>query len=402
MPNRTWLVGAAWPASVALVILVLADPTRSMLFSLALFALLGVAPPLLLLRVLWRRIATSELFGRLVLDADALRFDGLPMALREDLTEGVLVPAAAGLPTRVELKRHSSRSPIIIVPPTERDAETLLAALELDARHNTIEHRSLSGVQGLAPFRRSHTAVVLLSALIALRLAAFLGSPALLFEAPVAVFTVAAFVALFIPTRIRIGSDGVALRWLFWKRFIGIADIRGASRIVAIVNKSLVVSVRLALVSGEEVQLPIGGRDDESEALFLARRIEEARALHESRPRGARTSSVLRQGRSPLGWIGHLRTLGTGANADMRNAPVTKDELFALVEDPSGAPAARMGAAIALSRVISPFERKRIRIAARSSASPEARSALLMASNVDSTDVDLARELRRVEGGKKR
>jgi hypothetical protein len=90
----------------------------------------------------------------------------------------------------------------------------------------------------------------------------------------------------------------------------------------------------------------------------------------------ADTALLARQARPVADWIQSLRAIGSGAHVDHRTAPVAPERLFRIVEDPSLAPSARAGAAVALGASLDEGGKLRLKEAAHATAAPKLRIAI--------------------------
>jgi hypothetical protein len=99
----------------------------------------------------------------------------------------------------------------------------------------------------------------------------------------------------------------------------------------------------------------------------------------------------------PVGdWITTLRSIGTGANAAHRIAPVAPERLWRIVEDPSARAVARAAAAVALGARIDDEGRARLKAAADATAAPKLRIALFAAAD-SAEEAELEEALRDLE-----
>lgn len=132
--------------------------------------------------------------------------------------------------------------------------------------------------------------------------------------------------------------------------------------------------IALHLRSGEIVRFSLGllasqlaSRDG------IAIRIEEARlACADDRPSGEAEGFVAPGGRALKRWVTEVRALARAR--DYREARVDAERLWSVLEDAKTSPAARAGAAIALST--DEGSRMRLRVAADTCAEPRLRIAL--------------------------
>jgi hypothetical protein len=222
----------------------------------------------------------------------------------------------------------------------------------------------------------------------------------------VAMFVLALAVALGLtvaPTRLSVGADGIVLRWLGRQRFIGYEDIELVTRFDRSWGRSRIVGLSLLLRSNEQVMVPISSSNwPKAGAVdLIEERIREAMETYRTGGAAA-DAALLRRGERRLGeWVAALRALGAGANADMRTAPVPRERLFRIVEDPACAPTDRAAAAVALGGdgALDDDGRARLRAVAEATAAPRLRVAIEKAAAApDSAELEAA--LADVEGEK--
>lgn len=156
--------------------------------------------------------------------------------------------------------------------------------------------------------------------------------------------------------RVTIGRDGVRVSRTLSSDFISFAGMD-------------------VLVLGREVRLRAGGRrhsihtSSPDEARSVGRRIEDARAAFDER-RAAQLDLLARQGRDLEHWRAALAELVV---EDYR-APIDRQELVMVVEDPSAPREQRVGAALAISSLPADApERVRLRVAIETTADPALR-----------------------------
>lgn len=186
-------------------------------------------------------------------------------------------------------------------------------------------------------------------------------------------------IALSASTKAIVGTDGVLIRWLGTKRFIPLSEIESVARMPA--------RVRLYLKGGKSYDLFFRSSEntDVPEAGLLAERVQEALdrrgALH------ALDRSVLtRPDGDAASWIASLRTLVR--EGTFRDAAVSAEQLWQLVEDPLLDPAQRAAAAVALTPSLAEAGKARLRVVASSTAAPKLRIAFEAAAEGD--DAELA------------
>jgi hypothetical protein len=292
---------------------------------------------------------------------------------RDDIAAGFVTRDDQGRPRlRIERKGPSPNQELEL--DDEADGRRILAALGLDAAQTITSFRGMALTQ--ATILRSFGLMALAMALgVAVgSLAGMLGNPAAASIAgAITMGTLAAFGSL-MPTRIEVGTDGVLIRWLTYRRFIPHAEITGGWVQETGLGRGRRVQVMLQLEGGEKVRLPITSQRYRRErADLLVQRIAEARQVG-SHTEGADTRVLERRGREVDEWVRALRELTRLATH--RAKAVAPGDLWQVVESPSQDPLARAAAAIALEPELDASNRQRLRVAAQATASPKLRIAL--------------------------
>lgn len=263
------------------------------------------------------------------------------------------------------------------------DAMSLLEAMGMDAAHVIATFRGasfLAGTNHRAPF-------AFIMGIVAVGLS---GVPFRLqhYTLPLAPVGMLLFLAFaLIPSRIDVGADGVLVRWLHKRRFIPTRDIESVEMFDRAFGRGRTRGALLKLPLGERYDIAVFGHTV-ADAAELVERIEEAVHAHRAHASGD-TTAALARGRMPVRvWIRSLRTIGTGANATHRVAPVPHDRLWEILEDPGASASDRAAAATALSSSDEPDARARVRVAADAIAEPCLRVAIAAAAEGD--DAELA------------
>lgn len=319
--------------------------------------------------------------GRLDVGKEGIELDGAMIATRASMTEGFV--ARAGSDWHVHVERRWPRPTVLLGASSEKDAKELLEHLELDASRTVasfkLESRAARGwVAAIAAF---------------LVVAAFFGAglidasgpsnpadglPALLRLSTVGIIALyALFVA--VPRRLVIGADGLLLSWLGWRKFVSFEGVYTIGPVMA--GSSIVGAALMGRYGPSEVLRMRGRMVEELRARDVERmqqRLGDAFAEYKKRARDAAAAIPERGVRPVADWVRALRALGHGANADHRTAPVEPEALLRVIEDPSAKPEKRAGAAIAYA-ARGEDARKRLRIAAESTASPEIRAVFELA-----------------------
>jgi hypothetical protein len=313
--------------------------------------------------------------GMLTVDEHRLALDGATLATREELTQGYLVPTQQG--TLVRLERRGLHPGIVLRVADEQVGRALLQALGFDAAHAVAEMRIASQ---LIAFNMLTQLAVTMPAVGVGMAAIFAIAATLRAQGGPFVFAVVALMLTymlglaFAPTTVRIGTDGIATRWLWRERFIPFSTIAKTEKYDEYVASKRQRGVRLTLTNGEAVRLPTGQTDiGEVEAARLLTRIEEARA---ARHAGNVSPDLLVRGdRDVAGWVRALRGIGEGAQ-QLRASALPIDVLLQLVEDASAREVDRASAAVAALASADAEAKRRVRVAAETTASPKLRVAL--------------------------
>ncbi len=195
-----------------------------------------------------------------------------------------------------------------------------------------------------------------------------------------------------LPGKVDIGSDGIFIDLRDKKRFVPFSDIVEATVYREDAMGKRFVGVALALGSGEPMKLPIGedqfGAGDRAAALSAALTSAIEAFRRNAAPDDA--ALLLRGDRSVAAWANDLRRIGEGANAGPRDAPIDPDRLLRIAESPAATAEARAGAAAALRAKLDAEGKKRLRIAAESTVSPDLADALSAAAEGDEKAVETA------------
>jgi hypothetical protein len=204
------------------------------------------------------------------------------------------------------------------------------------------------------------------------------------------IYLVAMLILFTARARLRIGADGVLLRWLGRRRFVAHDEIVGIVRfekgwahawsLLSGYRYLLrVVVLRVMLRSGEEIPVAVVRRGEDDEQLARI----EARLRHAMDTFGRSGTAVgvdpLRRGNRGLAaWVTALRALGAGANAGARTAPMSRDQLLSVVEAPASPATDRVAAAIAiaLGSDLDDDARTRLRSVSEATAAPRLRIAI--------------------------
>jgi hypothetical protein len=304
---------------------------------------------------------------------------------RRRIQAALVIPPEKGLPARVRIEGSGRDLPVEIAVADVTEAQAMVCALERDVTQVIATFRAGSAVKAsflrmLATFMVTST--VIMPIIWATPLA---GVTTHLPVAPLA--AAFAFVALLtIPSHLVVGADGFSLRWLFLRRFVDYADVLGIARS----DRGWSVLVRLR--SGKTVRIPLDGRGS---GLIIEERLREA--LERFQGDASDDEPRLQRGdRAMRAWTTALRAMGAGADAGPRTAPVPRDRLWRVVEDPQADPRARAAAAVALGGAYADEDRGRLRAVAEATAAPTLRAAIAAAAE-DEGDAAITEALAALE-----
>ena len=275
------------------------------------------------------------------------------------IREALVAPGPA---PRVILRRRGLAPPLELRVSSLVEGRALLRAIGHDPSRTTFTFRT-----NAAPAR-----VLISAALLVVFGAGAWLAPSLMVTAPFFAFCAlyalrclgVMATALLYREHIAVGPDGVRhLQGWVWKQassFIGYRNIAAVSP-----NDE---GMSLRLRSGGEVRFEIApalklhgaAPRDEAQATIIEERIRHAMEIVQ-REDGMALSSLRRGERSPRAWLDALRALGTGANVDMRTAPVSRERLLEIVESPLHSTVDRAAAAVALGAALDDDVRARLR-----------------------------------------
>jgi hypothetical protein len=345
-----WLQGLGAAAFVTIGLM----PRRLVLADLALVCTLCLLQVVAFVRFRLRRgkPATVEV------KYDGIHVDGRLAVSRERIVDGHYVPKQPPMVRIVDRERETSFSAEVS---SEEQALELLGALGLTDEHRRTEFTGLRwssetiGRVFVAFAGAFIVGWVLFHATLPHWGGAFIG----LFSAGIAAMN---FMAR---TSIVLGTDGTLVRSRGDERFIPHADV---TRVMSHARST----VALYLESGP---VELIHTKDPSHQLALSMRIE--RAVRGARIKGSANVSALvgRQGRTRNEWLEALHRLKNDEGT-YREIAVREDDLWRLLEDPAAPEDARAGAALVLRRSLDDSGKARIRVAARTTASPRLRVAL--------------------------
>ena len=328
-------------------------------------ALLGLSIACGMLTHLWSSVCT----GLLHADREGVRVEGRTVVRRTRIRAGYM--HVQGGQTVVRLTRAFSL-PLDVHGLDPSEGEALLRALRLDS--SRIATR-FAGAEGGATKRM----LLMLGLMLPLL-------PVMNYLTPRGgnVVPMLAFVGFFLGvarcmrSAIFVGADGVLLRnWRRRQKFIPFSDIVK----IAPIDQC---NVKIQRSDGPDIRLQLGMSGDTS--IFGSRNTgldvgAFVRSVEEGRSRCAPTSAVTtatmlaRAGRSIEDWRRALRgAREQGTSYRLPAIPV--EQLWRIIEAPSGAAEARAAAAVALSQQLDDAGRARLRVAAERCAAPRLRVAL--------------------------
>jgi hypothetical protein len=387
-----WIIGlAASPLAVAAALTtgMALGWDRGLLCITLLFAMLGIATSY----YGWRR----NPFPRRV-----------PVRLRADRV-GLTIDEVGGGPSRRVAAKSMLRGvrtagPVaaVLVRITRRWASSLvfevsatldpplLTRLGLDVRQTTASFRAMSRMHA-GPWTMAGAATVAALTSAAALFGTIQLTPWCALIIPIAALT--PLVLSLIPSRVEVGADGVLIRWLATRHFIGHADISGTSMgPESRGHQGAMTVVTITQRGAAQFVIPIAGPERWSDdAEQLCARIMDARNAWESGHAGA-PMPLLRGERDHALWVAALRKQEA---ADLRSTAVPRAELWRVVEDLGGAPIHRAAAALALGRGLGDADRERLERAAKTTVAPKLRVVLERAAIAD--DEELAQRLQTLE-----
>lgn len=339
------------------------------------------------------------------LTEDAILLGDERLVERDDIASAVVWPAR-NLGTIVRIARKAlGRASIDVLVGSLGDGRALVRALRQSGAQTTRAFRiaAASHQQYRKRVASFFTAAPLMLLVMALA-GGFIGKGTI-FNGICALIALgyAGFVAqLLSSTRVEVGTDGIAVRWLWQKSFVPMSDVLRVERVEGDVSwtGNYPVIVRVHRRSGPPVdllaQMPkrtAAGRDDKwahvasREADMLIERITEAvqeRATGGDADLASWESELLSRGERAIDqWVAALRGLSTEVESFRRQAGGGIDALWGVVEDAAAAPERRAAAAVALAPHLDEGGKERVRIAARATAAPKLRIALEAAATND-------------------
>ncbi|MFO0756617.1 MAG: hypothetical protein U0359_09010 [Byssovorax sp.] len=401
--RRNWLVLALavsplllGPAALVWGAQNIGDVTRAVALTVGFIApLVGLITTLYALRASPLKVQRR---GPLTAGEGGLTFRGERLATLADLQAGFLIPTW-GKPPQVRLLRRWPRAPIELWMRDDAEGRALLEALGLDASQRvasfTLASRARADNRVTAVGWTLLVLILVGSPMLASALAE--PGPALALIGLFGLGMLFLWISLMsMPTRVTVGSDGVLVSWLFRKRFLPYASIRGVRPYGSGREQGVGIWSDDAKVVKLPIKIQLTQELNDQQTELLSQRIQQAIQRYAERRHEGRARLPERGDRRAVEWVRMLRAAGSGAAADHRTAPIEADVLWRVVEDPGASPIDRASAAVAASGLADEAGRARLRIAARATASPDVQRALALAAEEEAGDEELARALDRL------
>lgn len=400
--NRLYLGLAATPLFLGLLSLILAVVLGlpQLLAGLPHLLIFGTMLPLFV----WaKNPSPRDVPARIAVDEQGISRDGKLIVPRALVRDAFVMPRKDGA-FIVRVRRKGVRFPVDLRVSDREEGRALLRALGLDASQAAATFRMPSRIVGDKQLRTKSTLAFVAYILSLGGLLAGFGILHWLWALPIPVVLYVAGIVSFVtlaalPSRLRVGADGILYSWLRWKRFIGYGDMTLIRQYEDDgMGKNRMLGIEITLKTGEIVRLPVqnqqGGIRDQ--VAMVEERIAEAVDTWRRGSGYADAALVGRGGRAAGDWLRALKGIGAGANADARTAPVLPEKLWRIVEDPAAPPDARAGAAVALGATIDGEGRARLHAAAEVSAAPKLRIVMEAAAK-ETSEEELAAALAEVE-----
>ena len=340
-------------------------------------ALVGALLLPLALRSGVRHLPASEL----IVEPDAVRLPALARTLRPaDVRSAYEVPSERGLVLdltdgtalflRFAEHRFERVAAVLGVAPAQR---TLVVPLRRMLGAFTL---------GLVTFIASLLAAGLLAIIAAILIS---GTAAFVVIAALPILATILVVRRFGAPRVEVGTDGVRVLGLWRQTFV-------AHRDVLRVNHARTpgahggASVVIERATGAAVHLPlVAATSDRIEG--LVQRLETASAIT---ARARAIDALGRNGRPLDTWRAGAQALAT-RETSFRDAPVTREDLEALLKDPTSPAEQRVGAAMAVRAMVGDAGRARVRVVASATADEHLRVALEQAADGTLDEAVMAR-----------
>jgi hypothetical protein len=314
-------------------------------------------------------------FGRRWVDAQ-LRVEGATLSVRRRGADWEVLPvtvaSAAAIPNR-GATLHLADGRHVLVETSDERAEALVSALALDPSQRRLE-TAMRTSGWRAPLMAG--IVVGLHAL-AMQLVDNVKQLTTLQAAFLLLTATISLIAVVVATdtpQVEVGADGITLRRRRGSRFVHHDAIAAAT----LVGGELV----LTLHDGSEERVVVSEKN-RAQLATAQRRIALGLAAHAREPSSAaRLALLARSGRSIADWRHALEKLMQG-DAGFRRAPLSADDVAAILAAPTTTPEHRIGAAMALRIAAGDHAAPQIRIAAEACAHSETRHALLRVADAE-------------------
>ncbi|HEY4117470.1 MAG TPA: hypothetical protein VGM56_06420 [Byssovorax sp.] len=354
----------------------------------------------------------SSVAGELRATASSVLVGDRRVVERRDIQAAYVWPGR-GDGAYVRIDRRGAHGPVELHVKTADDARALVHALGFDATQSASEFPIVAPSRAQLR-RRVYTVwagvpLVLIGTAVGAAILAH-GHPGAAF--PVIFAGALAYAALILQVvksgAVKIGADGIYVRWLWEKHFIPIGDVERAEVVddePGLLGRMPMV-VRIHRRSGEQVDLVtqggrsasgFGGRSRLHELMrmraeIIAERVNEAVAGAAGAASRWNAAPLDRQGRDVDAWIAKLRALTSDVTSFRTNAPAAVDQLWAVVDDVACSAERRAAAAVALAPHVDDEGKARLRVVARATAAPKLRVALEAVADDDEADLAAALE----------
>ncbi len=300
--------------------------------------------------------------GEVCVDEEGVQLPGGAIE-RSAIRTAFYVPAAAERPGRLELQGEEGRPLGAIEIDDPADAARAIDALRMSGTQPVTYFSAVA--PSWSPAARGLKVSMLLG-MVGLGIGVVMTLPVLV---ALGLLVATAVPLALVRARVEVGADGMVVVTRGSRRYFGWADVRD----VVPSEEGIVIQTS----SGDFAVPTVSGfrelTDSQKEAqAALIEKTRQARTRHGRRASRGLVKRLARHGRPVEEW---LRALGN-SEGDFRSAPVSAEELLALVEDPSQQSTARAAAAVALRSSASDEDRDRIRIAAEACAGDKLRIAL--------------------------
>ena len=356
--------------------------------------------------MLWiRNPRPREVEGVVSVSEEGVRIGQALVLPREQIKAGFVVPRPDKRPI-VRLEKKGIGPALEIRVENEDEGREVLRRLGLDATQTIASFVLPSRIFADERLRRRYAATLVAIFALAGILTRLLQSAIEL--VPIGLGFATLGLGLFMissRTHLRVGADGIVLRWFRNERFVSFDEIASIELYEEKrFQRRRWAGARIRLRSGETITLPVSsaGEVGGPRVRLVLNRLQQAHADHQRGVRASAEARLTRGDRPMLAWVRDLRRAGAGAAADHRVAPMPTDRLLELAEDPHADPVMRANAAVALgANTESEQLRKRLRVAAQATAAPRLRVALEKAAEVDD-EAALAEALSEVEAETKK